>query len=86
MAVIEYDSYKQKLLALKEEFENLEKALDIEMRELEAQLAEKLNISRQHLGAIEAPNIVRVISMDLLFNIATVLQIEPSKLLEFRNK
>lgn len=50
------------------------------------QLAEKLNISRQHLGAIEAPNIVRVISMDLLFNIATVLQIEPSKLLEFRNK
>lgn len=48
------------------------------------QLAEKLNISRQHLGAIEAPNIVRVISLDLLFNIADVLGIEAYKLLMFR--
>lgn len=49
------------------------------------QLAEKLGISRQHLGAIEAPNILRPISLDLLFNIATVLNIEPSKLLIFRD-
>lgn len=48
------------------------------------QLAEKLGISRQHMGAVEAPNIVRPISLDLLFNIATVLKIEPSKLLIFR--
>lgn len=48
------------------------------------QLAEKLGISRQHMGAVEAPNIVRPISLDLLFNIATVLNIEPSKLLTFR--
>ncbi len=48
------------------------------------QLAEKLGISRQHMGAVEAPNIVRPISLDLLFNIATVLKIEPSKLLTFR--
>lgn len=48
------------------------------------QLAEKLGISRQHLGAIEAPNILRPISLDLLFNIAAVLHIEPSKLLIFR--
>ncbi|MBR6738431.1 MAG: PCRF domain-containing protein, partial [Oscillospiraceae bacterium] len=46
MAVIEYDSYKQKLLALKEEFENLEKALDIEsatrqIRQLEAEAEEE---------------------------------------------
>lgn len=48
------------------------------------QLAEALGISRQHMGAVEAPNIVRPISLDLLFNIATVLKIEPSKLLTFR--
>ena len=48
------------------------------------QLAEKVNISRQHLGAIEAPNIVRVISLDLLFNIADALDIEAYKLLMFR--
>ena len=30
MAVIEYDSYKQKLLAMSDTFENLQKALDIE--------------------------------------------------------
>ena len=47
------------------------------------QLAEKLGISRQHLGAIEAPNIVRVISLELLFNIATVLEIDAYKLLQF---
>lgn len=48
------------------------------------QLAEMVGISRQHLGAIEAPNLVRPISLDLLFNLATVLGVEPSKLLEFR--
>ncbi len=47
-------------------------------------LAESVGISRQHLGAIEAPNLVRPISLDLLFNLATVLKIAPSKLLEFR--
>ena len=30
MAVIEYDSYKQKLLAMSDTFENLQKALDID--------------------------------------------------------
>lgn len=48
------------------------------------QLAECVGISRQHIGAIEAPNLCRPISLDLLFNIATVLKIEPSKLLIFR--
>lgn len=45
------------------------------------QLAECVGISRQHLGAIEAPNICRPISLQLLFNIAEVLEIEPYKLL-----
>ena len=47
------------------------------------QVAEKVGISRQHMGAIEAPNMVRSLSLDLLFNIATVLGIEPYKLLMF---
>ena len=48
-------------------------------------LAEKLGVSRQHIGAIEAPNIIRPISLELLFNLATVLEIEPAKLVTFRN-
>ncbi len=47
------------------------------------QVAEKVGISRQHIGAIEAPNMVRALSLDLLFNIATVLGVEPYKLLLF---
>ena len=48
------------------------------------QLAERVGISRQHIGAIEAPNICRPISLDLLFNIAAVLGVEPYRLLMFR--
>nr|WP_302649712.1 helix-turn-helix transcriptional regulator [uncultured Agathobaculum sp.] len=48
------------------------------------QLAERVGISRQHMGAIEAPNICRLISLDLLFNIAAVLSIDPVRLLTFR--
>lgn len=47
------------------------------------QLAEKVGISRQHMGAIEAPNMVRAISLDVLFNIAVILEIEPYVLLKF---
>ena len=46
MAVIEYDSYKQKLGGLKDTFENLYKALDIdaarfEIKRLEAEAEEE---------------------------------------------
>lgn len=47
------------------------------------QLAKRVGISRQHMGAIEAPNMVRAISLDVLFNIATSLGIEPYILLKF---
>lgn len=50
------------------------------------QLAERVGISRQHLGSIEAPNLVRPISLDLLFNIADVLNIPSYKLLRFRDE
>lgn len=49
------------------------------------QLAEKLDISRQHLGAIEVPNIVRPVSLDLLFNIADTLDIDVRLLLDFHD-
>lgn len=47
------------------------------------QLAEHIGISRQHMGAIEAPNMIRAISLDVLFNIAATLEIEPYILLKF---
>lgn len=47
------------------------------------QLAELLDISRQHLAAVESPNMNRSLSLELLFNIATVLKIEPYLLLKF---
>ena len=47
------------------------------------QVAELIGISRQHMGAIEAPNMIRAISLDVLFNIATSLSIEPYILLKF---
>ncbi len=47
------------------------------------QLADRIGISRQHMGAIEAPNMIRAVSLDVLFNIASVLEIEPYLLLKF---
>ncbi len=49
------------------------------------QLAEKANLSRNFVSAIEAPNLVKALSLEALFNIADALNIEPSKLLEFRD-
>ena len=48
------------------------------------ELAEEANLSRSYLSSIEAPNEVKTISLEVLFDIAKVLKIEPSKLLEFR--
>lgn len=48
-------------------------------------LAEKANLSRSHLSAIEAPNIIRPFSLEVLFNIARALGVEPYKLLQFRD-
>lgn len=49
------------------------------------ELSEKIGISRSHLSAIEAPNIIKAFSIELLFDIAKVLEIEPYKLLMFRD-
>jgi len=49
------------------------------------QLAEKADISRSFLGEIEAPNIVKSMSLEVLFRIADALDMPASKLLEFRD-
>lgn len=45
------------------------------------QLAEKAGISRTFLSYIEAPNMVQVFSVDILYNIADVLGIAAGDLL-----
>ena len=45
------------------------------------ELAEMAMMSRSHLSAIEAPNIVRPFSVEILFNISDALGVEPSELL-----
>lgn len=45
------------------------------------QLAEKANISRSHLSAIEAPRLVRPFSLEVFYNIADALEIDPADLI-----
>ncbi len=45
------------------------------------QLAAEAKISRSHLSAIEAPNIVRAFSVEVLYNIADALGIRAGDLL-----
>lgn len=47
-------------------------------------LAEKAHISRSHLSSIEAPNIVRSFSLEVLYNIADALDIQAGDLLNTR--
>ncbi len=44
-------------------------------------LADKANVSRSHISAIEAPGLVRPFSLDVFFNIADALEIDPSDLI-----
>ena len=44
-------------------------------------LAEKAGMSRSHLSAIEAPNIIRPFSLEILYNIADALGIRAGDLL-----
>lgn len=45
-------------------------------------LAEKAGISRSHLSSIEAPNIVRPFSLEVLYNLADALGVMPGELLD----
>ena len=50
------------------------------------QLAELVNVSRTHISNIEAPNMPTSMSLEKLFDIADVLNIPPSYLLDDRSK
>lgn len=45
-------------------------------------LADRSNVSRSYISSIEAPNIVRPFSLEILYNIADALEVEPSDLLD----
>lgn len=45
------------------------------------QLAEKANVSRSHISAIEAPGMVRPFSLEIFFNIADALEVDPADLI-----
>ncbi len=44
------------------------------------QLAEAIGISRTHMSNIEAPNMVTPVSLDVIFDIADALEIQPEVL------
>ena len=45
------------------------------------QLAEKANVCRSHISSIEAPGIARPFSLEVFFNIADALEIDPADLI-----
>lgn len=74
-------------------FENREKYLELGLNiafyrkrcgMTQEALAERVGVSRSHLSAIEAPNLLRPFSLELLFELADALHVSPGKLLEFR--
>jgi len=48
--------------------------------------AEMIDVSRTHLSNIEAPNVPTSISLELLFKISEVLDIEVKEFFEFHTK
>lgn len=48
------------------------------------ELAEEAGISRSYISALEAPNIIQSISLEMLFRLADALHVEPQRLLELR--
>ena len=69
-----------------ERIENLSYAIGYYRRKKglsQEKMAEILDISRQHLASIEAPGMNHGLSLELFFNIATVLEVEPYVLLKF---
>lgn len=50
----------------------------------QAQLAERVGVTRVHVSGIESPNTATACSIELLFRIAAALQVPPYKLLKSR--
>lgn len=68
-----YDQYRK--IGLKISFYRKLKGMTQE------QLAEKIDKNLAFIGAVEAPNINRTVSLDTLFDIATALNVQPYKFL-----
>lgn len=49
------------------------------------ELAERIDRSPAYIGHVEAPNILKAVSLDTLFDIATVLEVPPYKFLVFED-
>ena len=73
-------------------FENRDRLIELglaiaalrKMRGLsQEKLAEKAQVSRSHLSSIEAPNIVRAFSVEVLYNIADALGVKAGDLLNY---
>ena len=47
------------------------------------QFAEKLDKNLAFIGAVEAPNMARTISLDTLFDMAEVLAVPPHRFIQF---
>lgn len=74
---------------MKEEYYGLYRRIGLKisyyrkLRELtQEQLAEKIGKSTAFLGAVEAPNVNRTISLDTLFDISNALDVPPYKFLD----
>ena len=74
MKIKHHDKYKQ--LGLKISYYRKLKGFTQEA------LAERIDKDISFLGAVEAPNINRAVSLDTLFDIAEVLEVSPHKFLQ----
>ncbi len=48
------------------------------------ELAAMIDISRTYISSIEAPNVMRSFSLEIIFRIAKALDVKETKLFEFR--
>ena len=68
------------------EFSNRDRFIELglmiaSLRKMQGMSQEKAKISRSHLSSIEAPNIVRPFSLEVLYNIADALGVRAGDLL-----
>ena len=49
------------------------------------ELAEQVGLTPAYIGHLEAPNISKALSLDTLFDIASVLDVSPQKFLAFED-
>ena len=52
------------------------------LRKMRGLSAEKANVSRSHISAIEAPNLAHPFSLEVFFNIADALEVDPADLIQ----